>query len=272
MKTKLMLAALLCLTGVTFAKPPATEFPDVSPTMKVEEKRLSKNPEDERGTYFVITRANADAKAKPAGILVILPGGPGSRDFLPFCANGIAQNAAPEDFISIQLVAPIWQPEIPEAKRNVIWSSEIFPVPGAKFSTEEFIDKAVAEVRKSLGIDPKHIVTLGWSSSGHVVYSASTRCKEVTGSIPAMSRFLPDTYIQTGKVRGKPFFLYHSPEDKVCPYADVAISEKFLTKHKAIVKTQDYPGGHGWTAGTDHMANLRAAIEWLRTASAGEKK
>jgi predicted esterase len=81
--------------------------------------------------------------------------------------------------------------------------------------------------------DERHILTFGWSSSGHVLYSIATSDSPVRGSIVAVSRFLPNGFPNLDAVRGKGFFLYHSPEDRICPFREARLAESTLKEHGA---------------------------------------
>src|SRR5688500_9113929 len=50
--------------------------------------------------YFLIRHRLEPAEVPPEhALLLILPGGPGSADFLPFCANVLTRHGTPNDFI-----------------------------------------------------------------------------------------------------------------------------------------------------------------------------
>jgi len=65
-----------------------------------------------------------------------LPGGPGSAEFLPFCANVITKYAVPKDMVVAELVAPVWDKQ--EAL-GLVWPSRVFRSASAKFTSEEFV-------------------------------------------------------------------------------------------------------------------------------------
>ena len=69
--------------------------------------------------------------------------------------------------------------------------------------------------------------TLGWSS------------------VVAMSRFFPTSSVETDKLKGKAYFLYPSPQDTICPFADAELAVKTLPEHGAEAKLVSYKGGHG---------------------------
>ena len=57
------------------------------------------------GVYFTIPPRTAPAAGKKPPLLVVLPGGDGSREFLPFVENGIL-GAAPADCVGVLVTWP----------------------------------------------------------------------------------------------------------------------------------------------------------------------
>jgi predicted esterase len=211
---------------------------------------------DENKRYFLIGPAKG-AKAPKQGyrLLVVLPGGPGGADFHPFVKR-IYKHAVPEGYLVAQPVAVKWTP-----KQYTVWPTEKNPVKGMKFSTEAFVDAVIKDVAGQHKLDPEHIFTLTWSSSGPAAYAVSLSSKKVTGSFVAMSVFHPDLLPPLEKAKGHAYFLYHSPDDDVCPFEMAQEADKKLKKSGAKVKLVTYDGGHGWRAGLyDH---IRAGVEWL---------
>jgi predicted esterase len=210
--------------------------------------------------YFVMRHRKPAKPANKYGLVVILPGGPGSAEFLPFCANVLTGFAIPDDFLVAQLVAPQWRP----GDDRIVWPSHVFPDQKADFTTEAFLAAVIDEVSKKEPIDGRFVFTLGWSSSGHVLYSASTRVPKVRGSVIAMSTFFPDRSVETDKLKGKPYYLYHSPEDKICPFAHAELAAKTFKEHGAEVKLVSYKGGHGWQPFTFYADRIKEGILWLK--------
>jgi predicted esterase len=216
--------------------------------------------------YFLMRQREPAEAAEKCGLLVILPGGPGSADFLPFCANVLTRFAVPDDFLVAQLVAPQWR----EGDNRIVWPSQVFPDKKAEFTTEAFIAAVIDELTKKEPIDERFVFTLGWSSSGHVLYSASTRVPQVRGSVIAMSRFLPGRYVQTDKLQGKCYYLYHSPDDRICRFAEAELAVETLTEHGARAKLVPYEGGHGWRPFTFYADRIREGILWLKEFNAAD--
>ena len=105
-----------------------------------------------------------------------------------------------------------------------------------KFTTEEFVDAVIKDVADKQKLDPKHIFTLTWSSSGPAAYAISLTNPKVTGSFIAMSVFKPDTLPPLDRSKGHGYFLYHSPDDRTCPFRMAEQAVKSLEKNGATVK------------------------------------
>jgi predicted esterase len=211
---------------------------------------------DENKRYFLI---QSSKRAKPLtkgyGLLVVLPGGPGTADFLPFVKR-IYKNALPEGYVLAQLVAVKWTED-----QEIVWPTAKNRVEDMKFSTEEFVSAVIKEVTGKLKIDPERVFTLTWSSSGPAAYAVSLSTKQVTGSFIAMSVFKPDLLPPLKKAKGHGYFLYHSPDDRLCPYWMAEQAAKELQKSGAKVKLATYEGGHGWRGAL--YDDIRAGVQWL---------
>ena len=211
---------------------------------------------DEHKRYFLIEPSKtARAPAKGYGLLVVLPGGDGSADFHPFVKR-IYKNAVPEGYVLAQPVAVKWT-----EGQQIVWPTAGNRVEGMKFSTEAFIDAVIQDVGRRHKIDPERVFTLTWSSSGPAAYAASLSSDRITGSFVAMSVFKPDLLPPLGKAKGHAYFLYHSPDDRVCPYRMAEKAAKDLEKAGAAVKLATYEGGHGWRGNL--YDDIREGLEWL---------
>ena len=220
---------------------------------------------DEHKRYFLIAPPK-DAKApkKGYGLLVVLPGGDGSANFHPFVKR-IYKYAVPEGYLLAQPVAVKWT-----EKQEIVWPTDKNRVEGMKFSTEEFIDAVIKDVAGKYKLDPGRAFTLTWSSSGPAAYAASLSSDRITGSFIAMSVFKPDLLPPLEKAKGHAYFLYHSPDDRVCPYRMARQASRELKKSGARVKLATYEGGHGWRAGLyDH---IREGVQWLEKNHAARDK
>ena len=206
--------------------------------------------------YHVIGGGGESAPAKGYKVLVVLPGGDGSADFLSFVKR-IYKHALSDEYLVIQLVAHPW-------KRNqkIIWPTKKNSVPGMKLSTEEFLAAAVGDVAERVKIDKRHVYAMGWSSGGPAVYAAALDKKTpLTGAFVAMSVFKPRFLPPLDLAKGRAYYLWHSPEDRVCPYRMARDAEEQLREKGADVKLETYPGGHGWRGNV--FGALRNGVSWL---------
>jgi predicted esterase len=211
---------------------------------------------DERQRYFLIGPMK-DSKAPDAGrgLIIVMPGGDGSADFHPFVKR-IFKHALPEGYLTAQPVAVKWT-----AEQKIVWPTETNKVDEMRFSTEKFVEAIIADVAAKHKLDRKRIYTLAWSSSGPAAYAISLSSKKVVGSFIAMSVFNPKTLPPLEAATGHAYFLYHSPDDRVCPYRMAKEAEKMLREKGAKVQLTDYSGGHGWRGGL--YEQIRGGIDWL---------
>src|SRR5262249_24214733 len=146
-------------------------------------------------------------------------------------------------------------------KQQIVWPTDKNRVEGMKFSTEEFVDAVIKDVAGKYKLDPERAFTLTWSSSGPAAYAASLSNNKITGSFIAMSVFKPDLLPPLEKAKGHAYFLYHSPDDRVCPFrmAEQAVGE--LKKGGATVKLATKDGGQGWRG--NRYGNCREGVEGL---------
>lgn len=213
---------------------------------------------DEKKRYFLIGPAK-DAKEPKGGygLVVVLPGGSGSADFHTFVKR-IFKNAIPDGYLVAQPVAVKWADG-----QEIVWptAGNKKDVTSAKFTTEEFVAAVIDDAAARHKLDPQRVFTLSWSSGGPAAYAVALTSKKVTGSLVAMSVFKPDQLPELKGAKGHPFYLYHSPDDRVCPYRMAEQAEKELGKAGAKVKLVEYEGGHGWRGPL--YDDLKAGIEWL---------
>jgi predicted esterase len=218
---------------------------------------------DENKRYFLIGPAK-DAKAPDEGIglIVVMPGNDGSAAFHPFVKR-IFKNSLPPTYLVAQPVAVKWTPNQP-----IVWPTAKNRAESMKFTTEELVAAVIADAGARHKLNPKRIFTLTWSSSGPAAYAIALTDKQVTGSFIAMSVFKPNELPPLEKAKGHAFFLYHSPNDRVCPFRMAEQAVKDLEKNGAAVTLKQYDGGHGWRGGLyEHIAD---GIQWLEKKS-GER-
>lgn len=212
---------------------------------------------DANKRYFLIGAESDAAEAKvPRPLLIVLPGGDGSAEFHPFVKR-IWRNALPAEYLVAQLVAPKW-----DAGQQIVWPTQKSPVKGQKFTTEQFVADVIAEIRSKYSVDDDRVFTLSWSSSGPAAYAVSLAGNtRVRGSFIAMSVYKPSFLPPLDRAKGHAYFLLHSPQDQMCPYAMAKAASLALANKGAVTKLVDYPGGHGWRG--DVFGNLRQGVEWL---------
>jgi predicted esterase len=219
---------------------------------------------DENKRYFLIEPAKGvKAPKKGYGLLVVLPGGAGDADFHPFVKR-IYKNAVPEGYLLAQPVALKWTDD-----QEIVWPTEDNRVEEMKFATEGFVDAVIKDVTAKHKLNAERIFTLTWSSSGPAGYAVSLKNKKVTGSFIAMSVFKPDLLPPLEKAKGHAYFIYHSPDDQVCPFEMAEQAAKDLKEHGAAVKLATYEGGHGWRGNL--YGEIRQGLEWLEKNHAGRR-
>jgi RNA polymerase sigma factor (sigma-70 family) len=216
---------------------------------------------DENKSYFLI---GLDPNRKPPAdgcrLLVVLPGGDGSADFHPFCRR-LHKHALDEKWLIAQLVAPKW-----DAKQfdRVVWPTEGLRYPGARFTTEGFIDAVIKDAGSKAKINPQCVFLLGWSSGGPPCYAATLRPgSAVQGAFIAMSVFKTEQLPALENAKAKTFYLLQSPEDKVTPLRFAEAADKSLSAAGAKTHLQRYEGGHGWHG--DMWDMIRDGVAWLET-------
>ena len=221
---------------------------------------------DEQKRYFLIGPRKGVERPEPGyGLIVVMPGGPGGADFLPFVKR-IYKHAVPEGYLVAQLVSVAWT-----EGQSVIWPTQRSPVAKMRFPTEEYAARVIDDVAARHKLDPRRVFTLSWSSSGPAAYAISLTNRKVAGSLIAMSVFKPEQLPPLSTARGRAYYLLHSPDDAVCPYRMAEQASRDLEKAGAGVKLATYEGGHGWKGNV--YGDVRAGIEWLeKSVPAGKAK
>ncbi|MBC8138872.1 MAG: hypothetical protein H8F28_23585 [Fibrella sp.] len=200
----------------------------------------------------------APAPKEGYSLLLLLPGGDGGEDFRWFIQR-IKKNALPKNMLVAQLVAPQWGEWQAE---NLVWPTRINPFHGMKFSTEEFIEATIADVKRQTKIAPAQIYTMAWSSSGPAIYThLATKGSSVAGAFIAMSVFRPNEIPAPESLRGKRVYLYHSPQDFI-KIQQARDGEAYLKSHGVSVRFEEYKGGHGWHG--DVFGAIRKATNFVQ--------
>src|SRR5206468_1678202 len=117
-----------------------------------------------RSRYLLLPPLPAGAEDAACGLLVVLPGGTGSADFLPFVRDGV--HAQLPAFCCAMVVAPKWT-----ADQQIVWPTARSKVAGMRYTTEEYVRAVVADVRRAHTIDDRRVLLLAWSSSGPAAYA-----------------------------------------------------------------------------------------------------
>ena len=60
---------------------------------------------------------------------------------------------------------------------------------------------------------------------------------------------------------GHAYYLYHSQQDRICPYRMAEQAKNSLTENGAKVRLESYEGGHGWRGNVYN--DIRNGVEWL---------
>ncbi len=229
--------------------------------MPVTERDL---PLDSHFRYLLIgSKTNEPAPAEGFGLVMILPGGDGSKDFLPFCKE-MKRWGIPTNFVVAQLLAPQWAPN-----QQVVWPTSVWKESGMAHPTEAFIEGVIDDVQKLHRIDPRQVFTISWSSGGPAAYVAAFTSKRITGSFIAMSVFKPELLPVPAAAKGRAFYLYHSPDDATCPFLLADYARLSLGEKGARVLMKTYPGGHGWQPNTFYFDTLKAGLQWLQKENTG---
>lgn len=209
---------------------------------------------EDRQQYFLFP-SPAEAPKEGYKLLVILPGGNGNEGFREF-GRDLASSGTGDDYLVAQLVSIRWSPE-----QGVIWPTRASAVKGAEFTTEEYLSAVIKDIRANHRVDSEHVYTLAWSSAGPAAYAASLEISAIKGSFIAMSVFQPSGLASLSKAKGQRYFLYHSPEDRVCPFHMSEEARDLLGEKGAEVKLEPYEGGHGWHGKT--FTDVRRGLDWL---------
>ena len=213
---------------------------------------------DQQQRYFLIGPAkDAEQPAGGYGLVVIMPGGDGSADFHPFVKR-IFKHAMPEGYIVAQPVAAKWSDD-----QQIVWPTNETKTAEMTFSTERFVAAVIDDVAGQHKLDERRIFTLSWSSSGPAAYAISLTSKKVRGSLVAMSVFRPKYLPPLENAGGHRYFIYHSPDDRVCPFRMAQQAAAQLAEAGAATKLVTYDGGHGWRGNL--YADIRSGIEWLES-------
>lgn len=217
---------------------------------------------DEQKRFFLIgATPERRAAVKQAGgyrVLIVIPGGDGGDGFNPFVRR-IYKNALDENWLIVQLVSPTWDVQ---KKQQLVWPTEKFTYPAAKFTTEAQIDAALAETKKREPIDEKRVYLMAWSSGGPAAYSYMLRKETpVAAAFVLMSVFKPEQLPDLAAAKGRRYYLLQSPDDKITKFEFAEKARDALRGAGAEVKLQSYAGGHGFRG--DVWGMVRGGVKWM---------
>lgn len=190
------------------------------------------------------------------GLLVVLPGGPGTADFLPWVERSVVPQL-PAGFVAAMLTAPQWR-----ADQGIVWPTVQNPVDGMQYGTEAYVRAVVADVQKAHAIDRQRLLLLAWSSSGPAAYELLLSGEPAfRGAYVAMSVFRDPGQKRLQKAKGLRFVLDQSPDDTTTRFVFAERAQRALCDAGATVWLQTYRGGHGWHG--DAKARLQQGLRWL---------
>ncbi len=209
-----------------------------------------------QGVYFTIAAKQPPAAGKKQALLVVLPGGDGSREFLPFVENGVL-GAVPDDCMGVLVTSVKWRDD-----QQVVWPTATSKVPGMQWTTEAFVAAVVKAVQKEHAVDPKRTAVLAWSSSGPAVYPMllDPKAPFARGYV-AMSVWRPANKKDLAGVKGRRIVLDQSPDDRVTAFSHASDAYAALSGAGAVVQLSTYAGGHGWQDAP--LVRLRRNLAWL---------
>lgn len=213
---------------------------------------------DKNKRYFLINPGDdTEVPGYGFGLVVVLPGETGGADLLDFVKD-IYKDSLDKKFIVAQLIAIRW-----DRKQRVTWPTETNKVEGQLFSTEEFIEAAIEDVREKYKINNQRIFTLCWDSAGQAGYMASVRKDTpITGSLIVMSDFQKDWLGDIKDIKGKAYYILHSVADDICPIEMPQLAYKLIAENGGIVNMETYKGGHGWQGYSLKIVKL--GMRWLK--------
>jgi len=216
---------------------------------------------DKHKRYYLIGAGEQISAPKEGfGLVIVLPGGDGGARFASFVKR-IYKYSLSKEYLVAQLVAVKWMP-----RQKVVWPTEKVKVDNQEFSTEEFVEAVVEDIKAKYKINEQRIFALSWDSSGPAGYAVSLQKeKSVTGSYIAMSEFKPEELEPLEQAAGHCYFIDHSPDDKVSPFEKAKQAFRTLREYGAQTEMVAYKGGHGWKGAV--YIRIGKGIRWLEFAT-----
>ena len=214
-------------------------------------------PSMPKSCWFVLPARDGKVgkPGRPAGLVVLLPGGNGSRDFLPFVENGLCAQL-PDDCIGALVTSVKWRPE-----QEIVWPTATNKVPDMAWTTEQHVRAVVAELEREHTIDPARRCVVAWSSSGPAMYPLLAAADGPFSRAYLAMSIWPRDLRELGAVKGRRYVLDQSPDDEVTTFAHARAAFEALTKAQAVVRVSTYAGGHGWL--DNPLPRFRDGMAWL---------
>lgn len=207
-----------------------------------------------RSLWFVVPAKKPPAAGARGGLVVVLPGGDGSREFLPFVENGLLAEA-PDDCTGVLVTAVKWT-----EGQQIVWPTDRSRVEGMQYTTDQYVRAVVAEVGKEHPFDPARAVVVAWSSSGPAIWPLlCAKDSPFARGYVAMSVW--PRGLDAGAAKGRRLVIDQSPDDQTTTFSHARDAFAALTKAGAVVRLSTYAGGHGWH--DDPLPRFRAGLEWL---------
>lgn len=214
---------------------------------------------DNRKTY--VQFGPKPGAEKPDGgwkVLLILAGRRGTESETNHCKY-ICEHAVPDDYIAIQLIAPVWSDD----PNRVIWPTKKLNPQNAKFTTEDFVVEAVNDLKSRLDINENRVFALGWDTGGPAVFANSVfEANPIKGHIIASSLFKPDQWTNPPNAKKQAYYILHAKKNWIDIETHGQHAVATLSKLGAKTKLFTDPS-HGW--GGQENKNITSALNWLET-------
>ncbi|MHC4912708.1 MAG: hypothetical protein ACYTE5_06850, partial [Planctomycetota bacterium] len=109
---------------------------------------------DKNKRYFLIGAGEgARVPRRGFGLLIVLPGGDGGADFNPFVKR-IYKNSLSKKYLVAELVSVKWT-----TNQVIVWPTKRSKVDKQKFSTEEFVEAVIEDVKARYKLNEQNIFT-----------------------------------------------------------------------------------------------------------------
>jgi predicted esterase len=208
-----------------------------------------------KSCWFLLPPRTPPKPSTKLGLLVVLPGGNATKEFLPFVQNGLFAQA-PDDFAGVMLAAVKWRED-----QHTIWPTAVGDTTGALYTTEQYVRAVLAEVDKEHPIDPARRVVVAWSSSGPAIHPLmAAKDSPFQRAYIAMAVW-PQHLEDLAAVEGRRYVLDQSPDDQVTIFQHVRDAHAALSRAGAQVRVSVYTGEHGW--GEQPLPRFAKNLGWL---------